>query len=152
MKEEQKRGATGSVTWWGVRWWSTEEGLWLRWQYRSRSLLWRWGRAESHRAHELLQDGVFIRCNKGEKENFILKGRTSTSCDGNRRTSDWCWFPVQENDAHKSSVHMMMLPSANCLAMRSFSSRAFFSSSSILLSSAAMGFRCSEDKMWFSTL
>lgn len=38
------------------------------------------------------------------------------------------------------------LPSASCLAMRSCSSRAFFSSSSILLSSAAIGFRLSERK------
>lgn len=45
------------------------------------------GRAESHRDHKLLQDGVFIRCNEVEKENFILKGRTLTSCDGNRTTS-----------------------------------------------------------------
>lgn len=43
------------------------------------------------------------------------------------------------------------LPSASCLAMRSCSSRAFFCSSSILLSSAAMGFRWSEQiNRWVS--
>lgn len=62
-----------------------------------------------------------------------------------------------KNMIHKSNVQMfehvdawwtrlMRLPSASCLAMRSCSSRAFFSSSSILLSSAAIGFRLSEKK------
>lgn len=37
-------------------------------------------------------------------------------------------------------------PSASCLAMRSCSSRTFFSSSSTRRSSAAMGFRCSEQE------
>lgn len=62
-----------------------------------------------------------------------------------------------KNMIHRSNMQMfehvdawwtrlMRLPSASCLAMRSCSSRAFFSSSSILLSSAAIGFRLSERK------
>lgn len=47
------------------------------------------------------------------------------------------------SDSTLAGVRNMKLPSASCLAMRSCSSRTFFSSSSILLSSAAMGFRWS---------
>lgn len=65
------------------------------------------------------------------------------------------WQCSRDWDVHMWAVQYVCVnkvPSASCLAMRSCSSRTFFSSSSILLSSAAIGFRWSEQIRTFIKL
>lgn len=65
---------------------------------------------------------------------------TRLNLAGQRHRGEFCAYAVW---AQPVGGDLEDSPSASCLAMRSCSSRTFFSSSSTRRSSAAMGFRCS---------
>lgn len=68
---------------------------------------------------------------------------TRLNLPGQRHRGEFCAYAVSSQPVGGDREDS---PSASCLAMRSCSSRTFFSSSSTRRSSAAMGFRCSEQE------